>query len=157
MQTSREQDKILNGLHWRMTSQRWSVASVDDIVGFWYSLLDYRANVLSTRPWRCFDYATEALPNRLEAKLTSRKVSEALHKWQEDFLWDEATDGQRRKPSGIRQSMFRAVLNNKAAWPYAAIAVLEVGYQFSCFLMRRTLLQSAFVKWRSLPRLWCAG
>ena len=46
MQTSKEQDKILNDLHWRMTSQRWSDASVDDIVGFWYSLVDYRGNVV---------------------------------------------------------------------------------------------------------------
>ena len=117
MQTSKEQDKILNDLHWRMTSQRWSNASVDDIVGFWYSLLDYRVNVLSERPWRCLE----------EATLPSTEVTEALHKWQEDFLWYEATDTQRRMKAGKKKSLLRAMLNKKAAWTYAAIAVLEIG------------------------------
>ena len=117
MQTSKEQDKILNDLHWRMTSQRWSNASVDDIVGFWYSLLEYRVNVLSERPWPCLE----------EATLTSTEVTEALHKWQEDFLWYEATDTQRRRNAGQKKSLLRAMLNKKAAWTYAAIAVLEMG------------------------------
>ena len=81
MQFDRKQDKILNDLHWRMTSKRWSDASVYDIVGFWYSLLEYRVNVLSQRPWRSLENAI----------LTHTEVTEALHKWQEDFLWYEAT------------------------------------------------------------------
>ena len=77
MQTSREQNKILDDLHWRMTCQRWSNASVDDIVGFWYSLLDYRVNVLSERPWRCTeDRCTE------DVALTTTEVAQAIHKWE---------------------------------------------------------------------------
>ena len=123
MQTSKEQGNILNDLHWRVTSQRWSDASVDDIVGFWYSLLEYRVNVLSKRPWRCVE----------EATLTYTEVTEALHKWQEDFLWYEATDTQRRMKAGKKQSFLRAKLNKKAAWTDAAIAVLEVGLPSHAF------------------------
>ena len=117
MQTSEEQGKILDDLHWRMTCQRWSNASVDDIVGFWYSLLDYRVNVLSERPWRCTE----------DVALTTTEVTQAIHKWKEDFLWYEATDTQRRMKAGKKHSFRRAMLNKKAAWAYAAIAVLEIG------------------------------
>ena len=117
MQTSREQDKILNDLQWRMTTNRWSDASVDDIVGFWYSLLEYRVNVLSQRPWRSLE----------NARLTRKEVTDALHKWQEDFLWYEATAKQRQKKGANKNSLLRAMLNKKAAWTYAAIAVLEIG------------------------------
>ena len=99
MQTSREQNKILDDLHWRMTCQRWSNASVDDIVGFWYSLLDYRVNVLSERPWRCTeDRCTE------DVALTKKEVTQAIHKWEEDFLWYEATEGQRRSNANKKRA-----------------------------------------------------
>ena len=117
MQTSREQNKILDDLHWRMTSKRWLDASVYDIVGFWYSLLEYRVNVLSQRPWRSLE----------NARLTRTEVTEALHKWQEDFLWYEATAKQRQKKGASKNSFLRAMLNKKAAWTYAAVAVLEIG------------------------------
>ena len=94
MQTSREQNKILDDLHWRMTCQRWSNASVDDIVGFWYSLLDYRVNVLSERPWRCTE----------DVALTTTEVTQAIHKWEEDFLWYEATEGQRRSNANKKRA-----------------------------------------------------
>ena len=117
MQTSREQNKILDDFHWRMTCQRWSNASVDDIVGFWYSLLEYRVNVLSQRPW----------PSLGNERLTQTEVTEALHKWQEDFLWYEATDTQRRMKAAKQKSFLRAMPNKKVAWTYVAIAVLEIG------------------------------
>ena len=122
MQTSREQNKILDDLHWRMTCQRWSNASVDDIVGFWYSLLDYRVNVLSERPWRCTeDRFTE------DVALTTTEVAQAIHKWEDDFLWYEATAGQRRYNANQKKSLFRNMLHKKAAWFFAAMAVLEIG------------------------------
>ena len=117
MQFDRKQDKILNDLHWRMTNKRWSDASVYDIVGFWYSLLEYRVNVLSQRPW---SFSENAI-------LTPTEVTKALHKWQDDFLWYEATAAQRQKKSSEKKSFLRAMLNKKAAWSYAAIAVLEIG------------------------------
>jgi len=116
MQTSPEQDTILDDLHWRITNARDN-ASVGDVISFWYSLLGYRERVLSKRPWRCSDAAT----------LTRTEVTEALHDWEEDFLWYEATDKQWRLKGTKKTSFLRAMLNKKAAWSYAAMAVLEIG------------------------------
>ena len=59
--------------------------------------------------------------------LTITEVTQAIHKWEEDFLWYEATEGQRRSNANKKKSLFRSMLNKKAAWFYAAMAVLEIG------------------------------
>ena len=59
--------------------------------------------------------------------LTTTEVAQAIHKWEDDFLWYEAFAGQRRYNANQKKSLFRNMLHKKAAWFFAAMAVLEIG------------------------------
>jgi hypothetical protein len=87
-----------------------------EILSFWYFLVDIRAGVLVSG-------ATELTPDEVaHAELTPDEVARCISKIQGIFKEKEAMEGQ-----VIRKNVMRSMINKRAGWWYAAMAVLQTG------------------------------
>ena len=84
-----------------------SPSDVEDILEYWHFLLGIRGRVLSGIPGR---------------ELTYDEVAECISILQDQVKDEEAKEGQT-----VQKRIVRVVVNRRAGWWYAALAVLQVG------------------------------